>query len=219
MGILGFWATAAAAFNPADVRIESFSVSGQGCPQGSVRLVLAPDASAITVLYDQFQLQGLSGSPQQMDMTCRVDAIISKPKSLGFSIESVDFRGFVQLDRGVRAAQRVKVVSGSTRPLRQLSGEFGFERWVGPIAENYLIQTVAPYEKPEILNCLPLKKNTRLTVTSRIRLNGLGPGKTGFLAVDSADGKVAQRYRLQWHDCAKVIGKGIGDIIRGLGRL
>lgn len=209
--LLGLSFTAVAG---SDVYIESFTTSGAGCPNGSVSVTMDPDGNSITVLYDRFQLQALGSSLPNVEMKCKIEAVIRKPKLMGFSVESVDFRGFVQLDRGVRAAQKVKVQAGSSKRLRKLSGDFGYERWQGPLAQSYLLTTVSPFEAPEVLNCIPFSKKTKMSIESKIQISGAGGGRQGLLAVDTADGRVAQKYNIKWHNCIGAIGDGLGDLFK-----
>lgn len=211
---IGFLMLSSTAWSASDVYIESFTSSGQGCPSGSVSLQLSPDGNAITVLYDRFQLQALGSSLPNLEMNCRIDAVIRKPKMMGFSVESVDFRGFVQLDAGVKASQKVKVLAGGSKRLRKLSGDFGYERWQGPLAQSYMLTAISPFEAPEVLNCIPFSKKTKMSIQSKIKITNAGGGRTGLLAVDTADGRLAQKYNIKWHNCIGAVGGAIGDLIK-----
>jgi hypothetical protein len=199
-----------------DIRITEIALQGSGCPAGSVTAQVSPNGSSFTVLYDRFILQALANSASpNVGMECKVMLRISKPRLMGFSIESVDFRGFVQLDRGVRGLQKVRVSSGGTDFVRQISADFAFDRWQGPINQNYTLRATRMDGRPPILSCLPVKEETKVEITSLIRLNGVGGGRSGMLTVDSADGRLSQKFNLRWHNC---ISAG-GDLLDQLGGL
>lgn len=197
------------------VEIKEVSLSGSGCPDGSVQVVLAPDASAFTVLYDRFQLQVTPGNPKG-EMKCEVQIKLKKPRLQGFAIESADFRGFVWLDHGMTAEQTVSVGAGAIKEIRQLTSEFGSQKWNGPISENYILSTVRPINGPKLLNCLPAKDETKIIVKSKIKIEPRHSAGIGQMSVDTADGRVSQTYRLRWDNCARRIGGAIGGILGAL---
>lgn len=192
---------------------------GSGCPSGTVRGELAPDASSFTLLFDQLTAQAGGGIPQDRK-TCRVDLRVAKPRNWAFAIESADFRGFVHLEAGVVAEQRVMVESG-VGEIAKVNASFGLQRWVGPIAENFLVTTVRPINGLQALSCLPLRRQTRVRVDNDLRVARAQGSLSGQITVDTVDGRLVQRYNLKWIDCAQAAGQAISDLgklIRGLSR-
>lgn len=200
-----FFIARAMALAPGEAEIVGLKLQGEGCPEGSVSLTLAPDASAFTVLYDRFTITA-NGSRPQEEINCRVVAEIRKPRDKGVSVEGVDLRGFIALDAGVRGAQIVKVVAGQHGGRNGREVDMGHERWVGPIAENFIVRA-NPTARTGEVNCVESDK-TKLIVVSRVRIKNAGPGKTGTITVDSADGLLMQKYMLNWEDCRPRGGGG-----------
>ncbi len=198
------------ALAPGQVSIEYVALEGRGCPAGSVAVQLAPDASSFTVLYDQFQLDGRAASLAEIKTECKVTIKLRKPLLLGFAVESMDMRGFIQLDAGVRASQKVTVKSGAVGPIRQLQSDFGYEQWQGPVQQNYLISTLKPIRRPEILNCIPPRKDTKIEISSKLQIQNLSSGRVGLMMVDSADGRMVQKYNLRWTNCLNALGDLLG---------
>lgn len=193
-----FFIARAMALDPGEAEIIGMKLQGEGCPEGSVHMTLAPDASAFTVLYDQFVLTANGTRPQE-EINCRVVAEIKKPRDMGVSVEGVDFRGFIALDAGVKGAQVVKVVAGQHGGKHGREVDMGHERWVGPVTENFIVRA-NPTARTGEINCVESDK-TKLIVVSRVRIKNAGPGKTGTITVDSADGLLMQRYLLSWKEC------------------
>lgn len=204
-----FFAVRAMALAPGEAQIVSVNVQGDGCPDGSVHMTLAPDASAFTVLYDAFTV-ATTGTQPMVERNCRVVAQIRKPRDMGVSVEGVDFRGFVQLDDGVRAGQVVRVVSGQHGGQQGRQSDFGFERWLGPIASNFIIRSLLAGNRVGDINCVS-SDTTKLIVASRVRIQGARAGKSGMITVDSADGELMQKYMLNWQDCRPRGGGGGGN--------
>lgn len=198
---------------PGEVEITGLSIGGNGCPQNSVDVVLAPDAKSFTVLYDQFYVEVAPGRSKQ-SAKCQVELDFKKPRAMGFTIEAVDFRGFVHLEPGATAEQKVSAGISASSRIRQATSDFGYQRWSGPVSENFILSTVRPFKTPEILNCLPAKKSTTLVLKSELKINQRHPASSGLLTVDSTDGRMAQRYHMRWVNCAKAIGGIIGGLFR-----
>lgn len=192
------------------VSVEYVALEGRGCPSGSVAVQLAPDASSFTLLYDQFQLDARSQSLPEISTECKVIIKLRKPLLLGFAVESMDMRGFIQLDSGVSASQKVTVRSGAVGPIRKLQTDFGYEQWQGPVQQNYLISTLKPLQRPEILNCIPPRKDTKIEIISKLRIKNVGGGRAGLMMVDSADGRMVQKYNLRWTNCLGALGHLLG---------
>ena len=198
------------------VEVTGVITGGNGCPQGTAQVVMAPDGSAFTVLYDAMNLHVDPSNPNGI-LDCQVHINIKKPLMMGFFVESADFRGFVALDPGMVAEQQVSLASGATSDIRRMTSDFGVQRWAGPVADNYTITTVRPRTGLDILNCVPPREKTRIVVTSRISIRPGTAAGNGQVAVDSTDGRLAQHYRLRWQNCANDIGNAIGGIIDLIG--
>lgn len=185
------------------ISLTGFEYGGSGCPQGHVSVVMTPGGSAFSVLYDSFNLsvdQGVLAA--QGD--CAITLHVQKPKKLGFQIEDADFRGFVALDTGVTATQKVQLMVGPNHGHQQLSAEFGAQVWQGPMSDNYALHAVRPTSKrPAVLDCVPPKENTDILINSQISLANTGVGKFGQLTVDSVDGVLVQKFSLKVINCKK----------------
>lgn len=190
-------------FNPRDIAIERLEHSGDGCRPGTVAVLLSPDASELTVLFDEFQTR-VGADVANSRSNCEVRVRLRKPRLWSYRIDSVDFRGFIRLDHGVRAEQKVDFQNGPSHA--GFNKSFGYQHWVGPVSGNYLLSTIKPLNGPDLLSCLPAKKSVDLKLRSSIELNGGGGHKGGMMAVDSIDGRVVHRYRLAWISCLKEFG-------------
>lgn len=204
---------AEAGFPPGAVTLESVTFAGSGCPAGSVSAVLAPDGSAITVMYDAFEAK-IGGATSTAQKKCDVVIKMRKPQLYSFALEAADFRGFVGLQYGARATQQVKIETGSGK-LAKLNLNLASHQWQGPIMKDYMLTAVKPVEGMKYLSCLQPNKKAELKVKSTITLENFGSGAEGQIAVDSVDGRLVQKYNLKWMNCIQV---GIG-VLNGLDQL
>ncbi len=185
----------------AQVTLTGVEYQGSGCPQGHVSVTLSPNGSAFSVLYDSFNLT-VGDNIAQAQANCSITLHLRKPKKLGFRVDNADFRGFVALDPGVTATQKVQVMAGPNHGHQQLSAEFGTQVWNGPMADNYILRAVRPTNnRPPVLDCVPPKENTDIVINSQVNLAGGSNDRFGQFTVDSVDGLIVQKFALTWIDC------------------
>lgn len=201
-----------AQFSPGQVSIQSVTLAGSGCPAGTARAVLAPDGSSLTVMYDQFEARADSAQPLARK-NCEVLVKIRKPVIYAFAVESADFRGFVGLDHGTRATQKVKVETGSGK-LAKVNVNLAQQAWRGPLNENFTISAVKPVEGLKYLSCFQPKKDAQLKIKSEIVVENGGGSSQGLITIDSFDGSLVQKYNLKWINCLQA-GIGLIDFLRG----
>lgn len=207
-------AFAQAQLRPGDVALESVQLAGTGCPAGSARAELSPDGTALTILYDRFQAQ-VGRTVHTARANCQVLVRIRKPQLYSFAVESADFRGFVALERGARAEQRVRIETGSDA-LARINVNIGAQSWLGPLNQNFTVSAARPVEGLKYLSCLQPQRSAQLNVMSTITLENGRSNAEGLIAVDSFDGSLVQRYRLRWMNCVQVGAGIIGGIIRAI---
>lgn len=69
-----------------------------GCPAGSYSVVLSPDGTSLSILFDQFTLESSAAANggKQMKM-CRIAAPLLLPANRSIGVYKVDYRGFAKL--------------------------------------------------------------------------------------------------------------------------
>jgi len=69
-----------------------------GCPEGSYSVVMSPDGTTLSILFDQFTLEsnGISTSGMQRKV-CRISAPLNLPANYSIGVYKVDYRGFAKL--------------------------------------------------------------------------------------------------------------------------
>jgi hypothetical protein len=79
-----------------------------GCPEGSYSIILAPDGTALSILFDQFTVE--SGAAQKK--VCRISAPLKLPANQSIGVYKVDYRGFAKLALKQDAELEVKYALG-----------------------------------------------------------------------------------------------------------
>jgi hypothetical protein len=182
---------------PPFVTIRSLSWAGSGCPAGTVAGNLAPDLQAFTLLFDSYVAEIGPDLPLSLARrNCQILVDLQFPQGWSYSVFSVDYRGFANLEPRV---------SGIQQSNYYFQGEFLTSRLQttlnGPRASDYQIRDLLP------LNALvwsPCGAQRALNINSSVRVinNSGNPDARGAMTTDSIDGKVTHIYGLQWRRCS-----------------
>jgi len=180
--------------DPNDVYIKTFTYAGSGCPAGSVANATDATKTVLTLLYDSYVAQiGPGTLPADHRKNCQVNLDVHYPGGWQFSLFSVDYRGFENIDRGVTGHQAATYYfSGQTS---QISAATTFH---GPKIDNYLITENFVVES---LVWSPCGFNYPLNINSQVYLTSTNPNANGLLTTDSTDFKFTEIFHLQWRQC------------------
>ncbi|RKO89748.1 hypothetical protein BDK51DRAFT_11514, partial [Blyttiomyces helicus] len=123
---------------------------GTGCPQGSVSQNFNDDRTGFTLIFDQFVAFAGPDVPLQQDrQNCQLSVNIHIPAGWQFSVGTVDYRGFIQLDEGVRASQQSQYFFQGV-----LETATARSQWQGPQdGLNYAVQDSFPVATTVLSPC------------------------------------------------------------------
>ncbi|MGE3760068.1 MAG: DUF4360 domain-containing protein [Pseudobdellovibrionaceae bacterium] len=189
--------------NERSERVNNLSVGnanygGNGCPQGTMRAVFAPDNLSFTLIFDQFIADVADKQRRRRDvMSCDTLIPIQIPSGMQMEITRVDYRGFVSLPERARA--RLHSVfnfrgRGGDRDRINLRYEFQ-----GPVMDNYEISS-------DVMNggaqteTSPCGGNSQLRILTQ--MNVISPThQPASATVDSIDGAAHAIYYMNWRRC------------------
>lgn len=107
-----------------------------GCPAGSYAIVVAPDGSTLSVLFDRFTLQTTAPTAHaRQRMVCRFSAPLSLPAGRSIGVYKVDYRGFSRLAARQEAELDVRYSLG---PHEDQRGRVFKRKVKGPHEGDYL---------------------------------------------------------------------------------
>jgi hypothetical protein len=80
------------------VSLPAWAQEANGCPEGSYSIVMSPDGTTLSILFDQFTLESsgtsVSGKPRKV---CRISAPLNLPANYSIGVYKVDYRGFAKI--------------------------------------------------------------------------------------------------------------------------
>jgi len=179
--------------NPSQVKIAGISYAGSGCPAGSVSQSVAPDAQAFTLLFDQYIAEAGPGvSLASGRKNCQIAVDLRFPQGWSYTIFDVDYRGYVQLDRGATGTQKSTYYFQGGASQASLQSNFS-----GPADKDYHIRDSLG------LNAVvwsPCGMTRAVNINSQVRVTASG-GRRALMTIDSVDGQLTHRYGIQWRRC------------------
>jgi hypothetical protein len=188
-------ASSAYADAPSYVRVRSLNYAGSGCPAGSVATNVSPDLQAFTLLFDDYIAEvGPGISAREKRKNCVVNVDLDFPQGWSYTVFTVDYRGFLDLERGMIGTQQTSYYfqgSSSTARLRTNS--------VGPISNDYHIRDTLGVSA---LVWSPCGASRSLNMNTEVRIdNSRNRRGAGLMTIDSIDGQLKHIYGVQWRRC------------------
>jgi len=175
---------------------------GNGCPEGSMRVIFAPDSLSFTVLFDQFVADTNNRENGRRDrMNCEASLPILIPEGQQMEITRVDYRGFVSVPAGGRATLHsiFNFVERGGRGRGRINVRYNFS---GPVTENYEISTgeMSNGRGGRDTEISPCGGEAQLKMRNDVQV--FSPkGQQASLTIDSVDGSANAVYYVNWRSC------------------
>ncbi len=184
------------------VKIKSISAIGTGCPDSSTYSTnISDDAQAFTVTFSDFVAEVGPGIPlSESRKNCALTATLSIPNGYQFSVATFNYRGFIDLDRKVKADHTVQYYfQGQSQ-----TGKFTASE-VGPKAQDFVYTEKVGLESvyiPDVWS--PCNVDRALIINPSIRVSkqaGAAANAQGLITNDSVDGEIQQVFGFVWRKC------------------
>jgi hypothetical protein len=174
---------------------------GNGCPQGTMRAIFAPDNLSFSLLFDQFIAEVTDPSLAAKDlMTCDSIIPIQIPEGMQMQITRVDLRGFAALPERARGTLHSTFnFKGRGGDGDRMNLRYNFE---GPMMENYELSSdaMAPGES----ETSPCGGSFQLRIMNQLKVKTPRKGERASITLDSVDGSTEAVYFVSWQVCQAV---------------
>lgn len=116
--------------------LPALAQEANGCPDGSYAIVMSPDGTSLSILFDQFTVEssGTSASARPRKV-CRISAPLNLPANYSIGVYKVDYRGFAKLVAKQEAALDVQYFLG---PHDNQRGRVFKRKIKGPHEDDFL---------------------------------------------------------------------------------
>jgi hypothetical protein len=155
---------------------------------------IAPDRQIFTLIFDKYYAtMGPGIGIEQNRKNCQINVALRFPKGWSFSVFSSQFRGYVQMDKGIHG-QHVSTwyFSGQTQQVKIQSDFYG------PADRDYLTN-----DSVGVTAWSPCGMSAMLNVNSQVRMFNEGGARDayGLLTNDSQDNKFEHKLGIRWKSC------------------
>jgi hypothetical protein len=197
--------------DPNAVRVIRAEATGNGCRPGTYAATLSPDATSLTLLFDDFQAKAGEGGAPIDRKTCNIDIDLDLPEGWSFTLLNAEYRGFADLTAGAQAIHTVgyRFVPARGRgapPPGAAAGrgrDFRMHTFRGPFSDNYTVETSLPIDSGAHWKTCggiePLRIQTSLSTS--VPGDDLQKG-VALMTLDSVDGRLEQKFRVGWKRCS-----------------
>ncbi len=184
------------------VKIKSIDPKGSGCPSlDSVSTNISDDGRAFTVSFSEFAAAiGPGLSPSDARKNCALVATLSVPAGWQFSIATFNYRGYMQLDNGIKASHATQYWFQGESDTGYVKAEVS-----GPAAKDFVYSDKIGLSSVYLPNrWSPCNVQRALVINPSVSLRknpGASANAQGYIANDSVDGEVDNVFGLSWRRC------------------
>ncbi|MDO9182147.1 MAG: DUF4360 domain-containing protein [Bacteriovorax sp.] len=208
-----------------NIRFENIRVGGTGCPSDVTQIIMAPDLSSASILFQSFEshvpvvVNSPKATPYISILNCNVFLDIQLPK--GQKLESLeinyDMRGHAFLDRGVNGNFKSYMIStsglGTERPQGvQLLQERNWSNISADQDEDFTVQTTknqsVQSQCSDGQNGNSVSIHLQHQLASQITSGFERTNASGTITMDSSDIKGGIKLRAITSTCVSSSGNG-----------
>ena len=176
-----------------DIQLGYPGYGGNGCPSGSASVTLSPDNKALSILFDEFQVEagGFSGR-RVARKSCNIAIPVHVPQGMSVSIIEADYRGFNSIPRGGMSRFSAEYFFAGKRGPRYR------KTFRGGIDDDYTLSNTLALSA---LTWSPCGQSVNLRVNTSMMVRTNRMGDDALSTVDSADFNAGLVYHLKWRRC------------------
>jgi len=183
------------------VKIRSVRWNGSGCPYNGVQSILNPDATIITLLFNNYTASiGKNVPRSEARKNCQVSLDLQYPQGYQYSVADVTVRGYIDIDEGITATVQSRYYFQGAVGGKDAISRYDISR---KFSDSFSKSDGVPFES---LVWSPCGAVAAAQINNEIRLvekDGYqSQHPNGIATVDSLDAKFTQKhyfnYALRW---------------------
>lgn len=167
-------------------------VGGSGCPAGTSAAVLSPDATQLSILFDEYIVEVGSNNKKINRKSCNFAIPVLIPAGYSVSVFKVDYRGYMYIPRGGMGRFSAEYFFVGRRGMK-VNKSFR-----GGTDDEFLIDNNVAISAQNWSIC---GKDTIIRVNSSILLKTNNNYEDAFASIDSADIDSGVVFSLNWKKC------------------
>lgn len=182
----------AAVAAPPAFKIKNVVYGGSGCPQGSLDISFT-DSKLLPIYFSkEFTARVGSGvSVEEARKNCQLNINLEYSPGYSFSIFSVDYSGWADLDSGVTGLLRSNYYFSGYTEQTSLS-----QNIVGPFHGKYI-----KHDEVSESRWSPCGSSSLFNINSEIALSPIGQSPSGTLVATRESARFTQVFYIKWKEC------------------
>ena len=197
-----FGAIALAQEVPNGAAITDVRLSGTGCDSATASVILSPDATDMSLFFDNYVVEIGQGSQNptllKLQKDCVVQIQMQVPDGWQMAFKGVDYRGFVAMSGQGTAFQRFSILQEGAPIVSMREASLA-----GPANQDYHVRSEVKPERVTWSPCLSGLTNVQLMSQIGVSLNPRSSDRSlTQIALDSADTSFKQSLSVGWRRCA-----------------
>lgn len=184
--------------DPNEIRINSVSTSGSGCPRKAVTTAISEDRTVVTLGFDEFHTYiGKRFGIADRDKNCNIRLNLKYPGGYTYAVIDATYHGFAQLDSGVNGTL------SSTYSFADRAATSATETSIigGGVWTDGQVYTKHDVVSTEKVIRSPCGQNVNLVIRTRILLNSNDATANGAFTDDDATIAFTQQVHIGWQSC------------------
>jgi hypothetical protein len=185
---------------PGAIKIDAFTHSGNGCPQGSLAATISPDRTVITFGFDRFQTYiGPGTTIQDRSKNCALHLTLSYPSGYSFAVLDSTYHGFAQLEQGVTGTffSTYFFSNDAAKTRTTQSSIVGGGIW----ADGQVYTKSESLPATDTIRSPCGGRTAILNINNRLALSSSNPDAGGMLTNDDATASITQQVHIDWVKC------------------
>lgn len=184
-----------------EIKINSASTSGSGCPRRAVSVDISLDRTAVTLGFDEFQtFIGRRFGSSERDKNCEIRLNVFYPGGYTFAVLEATYHGFAQLDAGVTGSFETSYSFPGSRMPRNGRTESNTR---ASITGGGQLVTGGTYTKKDSIPTesrvlAPCGQNATMLIKTRINLSSSNASAEGTLTGDDATFAFTHQMHIEW---------------------
>lgn len=175
------------------LRLGTPGYGGTGCPAGTASVIVSPDDTALSVLFDSYVAEAGNTTGRSIDRkSCNLTIPVHVPQGYSVAVFHVDYRGFNAIPSGAQTRFNAEYFWAGAR------GPTMTRAFYGPQNQNYILSNDLLAAS---LVWAPCGASVNLRINSSLMAQTNSRWDQTMATVDSADLTSGLIYHLQWRRC------------------
>lgn len=175
------------------ITIKPVTFNGSGCNRSNTTVNVAPDGSAVTFAYAEFEVRA-PGTAAEANKDCNILLDITYPRGYTYAVVGHEYRGEAVVESGAAFEHRARYFFQGTA-----DATWERKRYDGPVSESWQ----ASHKANSVVWAPCRPANVYLHVNSSLKAFASASGAKATATMETSDHSVSSKIHLDWKECTE----------------